>query len=160
MFAITYLSIHPLHNTDVLLRVDFNVSLNPNHTIANDERIRQALPTIRYLLHQKNRVVIISHLGRPEKRDPNLSLKNVGNDLQKLLPEYDILFVSNIEEAAKILIAEYLNQDSQNRKHGVIFSGIGPIQTNYATDLMGTTGNIDADVLLMDYTKFLMDYIG
>lgn len=65
----------------------------------------------------------------------------------------------NVEEAAKILIADYFNQDSDHRKHGAIFVGVGPVQTNYKGDLFGTTGNIDADVLLMDYTRFILDHI-
>lgn len=66
---------------------------------------------------------------------------------------------SNVEEASKLLIQDWYNQDSTHRRHGIIFSGVGPVQNNYQTDLIGTTGNIDADVLLMDYTKFVMDYI-
>lgn len=66
---------------------------------------------------------------------------------------------TNVEEASKLLISDWYNQDSTHRRHGVVFAGIGPVQTNYKTDLVGTTGNIDADVLLMDYTKFLMDHI-
>lgn len=66
---------------------------------------------------------------------------------------------TNIEEASKILIADYFNQDSDYRKHNVIFAGQGPVQTNFKGDLIGTTGNLDADVLLMDYTKFIMEYI-
>lgn len=117
MFHIKYLSTHLLQATDVLLRVDFNVSLNPNHTIANDERIHQALPTIRYLLQKKNRLVILSHLGRPEGRDPSLSLKNVSKDLQSLLPEYDVLFVSDIEEALKA-------KEQQNYRQVILMDNI------------------------------------
>lgn len=65
----------------------------------------------------------------------------------------------NVEEATKILIADFWNQDSDYRRHNVIFQGIGPVQTNFRGDLMGTTGNLDADVLLMDYTRFVLDHI-
>ena len=65
----------------------------------------------------------------------------------------------NVEEAAKILISDYVNQDSSHRRYNVIFSGVGPIQNNYKTDTLGTTGNVDADVLLMDYTRFVMEYV-
>ena len=53
----------------VLVRVDFNVPFRPGTTvISDDSRIRQAIPTIEYLLERRCRVVIASHLGRPEGR--------------------------------------------------------------------------------------------
>ncbi len=49
----------------VLVRADYNVPL-ANSGIADDYRIQMSVPTIQYLLNQKAKVVIISHLGRPE----------------------------------------------------------------------------------------------
>ncbi len=74
----------------VLLKVDFNVSLTDKLTIADDARIRQALPTIRYLLNQENKLILVSHFGRPNNRDPKFSLKIVADHLQKLLPNYKV----------------------------------------------------------------------
>jgi len=70
----------------VLLRADYNVPVKDNRVI-NDYRIRQSLPTIKYVLEQKPAaLIIISHLGRPDgKPDPDLSLLPVVKRLSQLL---------------------------------------------------------------------------
>lgn len=84
-----------IKNKTVLLRVDFNVSLNPNHSIADDERIRQSLPTIEYLLKENNKLILIAHLGEPEKRNPADSLMRVKNRLHEYLPKNKITLVED-----------------------------------------------------------------
>ena len=71
----------------VLLRVDFNVPLNKESgAITNDERIRAALPTIRYLLDKDARLIIMSHLGRPKGQVvDSLRLDPVAARLSELL---------------------------------------------------------------------------
>ena len=70
----------------VLVRVDFNVPMDDSGTITDDLRIRMALPTLHYLIAQKARVVLCTHMGRPKgKRVDALSLAQVATRTAELL---------------------------------------------------------------------------
>ena len=103
MSKIAYIDEVDITNKRVLLRVDFNVSLTEKITIADDARIKQSLPTIDFLLKKKNKLILVSHLGRPKGKDPNLSLKIVVDHLQKLIPGYET-----------VLIDDFLNPTDQS----------------------------------------------
>lgn len=77
----------PLQGQTVLLRADYNVPLKSDGTIDDDFRIRASLPTIKKLLADGCKVVIISHLGRPEGRDPKLSLEPIAQRLADYLDQ-------------------------------------------------------------------------
>jgi hypothetical protein len=67
---------------------------------------------------------------------------------------------NNIEQAADLLLVDMMNDDSEFRRHGIQRVEMDTIRYEInTTNFFETTGNIDADVLLMDYTLFVMDYV-
>ncbi|CAN5408770.1 phosphoglycerate kinase [soil metagenome] len=79
----------------VLMRADFNVPLD-NGKIADDYRIQQALPTIKFLLDHGAKLVLCSHLGRPAgSNDTSCSLWPVAIRLQELLGKENVTFAKD-----------------------------------------------------------------
>jgi len=77
----------------VLLRVDFNVPIN-NGSITENSRIEKVLPTIKFLINKKAKIIIVAHLGRPKgKIVPGLTLKPIAKKLSYYLNQ-DVLFLN------------------------------------------------------------------
>ena len=76
-----------LKGKKVLIRVDFNVPMNDEGVITDDNRITAAIPTIEYVINQGGRAILFSHLGRVKTEDDKAknSLKPVQERLQALL---------------------------------------------------------------------------
>jgi phosphoglycerate kinase len=87
----------------VLLRADYNVPLDDECHITDAYRIQKSLPTIKYLVEKGAKVIICSHLGRPEGRvNKKFSLEPVARQLKKMLGKTDVDFVpESVGELAK-----------------------------------------------------------
>src|SRR2546428_11127813 len=77
----------------ILVRVDFNVSVH-NGSVAEDYRIRMTLPTIEYLTKRDSKVVLASHLGRPQGAQYSYSLEPVAKRLSEIIGKSRVRFVS------------------------------------------------------------------
>ena len=134
----------------VLLRVDFNVPLNSQLQITNDRRIRETLPTIQYLIDKGAKIIIVSHLGRPDgKVVPEFSMKPVADCLRMLLKKPILLssdvsgtetykFVRSMKEG-DIVMTENVRFDPREMTNDAEFAKeLAGIADVYCNDAFGT----------------------
>ena len=96
----------------VLVRVDFNVPMKQGR-ITDDTRIKAALPTLRKILNDQGRAIVISHLGRPNGvRKPESSLHTVSEHLKTLLPN-PVFFCTSC-------VGKLPQETSKNLKNGEV----------------------------------------
>lgn len=106
----------------VLVRTDYNVPME-NGKITSDLRIRASLPTLNYLLENgAKKIVIISHLGRPDgKPSEEFSLAPVAKAIEKLLPKEKVEFkaknTGSFDEKSRIALLENLRFDAREEEN-------------------------------------------
>ncbi len=143
----------------VLVRADFNVPLDEDGAIAEDTRIRASLPTIRYLCERDARVILCSHLGRPQGRVvERLRLTLVANRLSALLgwpvvalrdcvgPEVE----SAVAEMSggDIVLLENLRFHPEEKKDEPAFAEkLASLAEIYVNDAFGASHRIHASVV-------------
>ncbi len=110
----------------VLLRVDFNVPLekkNGEWTVSDDTRIQAALETINFLLKHQARVILLSHLGRPDgKVNSDLSLAPVARHLSQLINQAVPLITHFKTQDTPIQLLENLRFDVEEEKNNKEFA--------------------------------------
>ncbi len=136
----------------VLLRCDFNVPMAKSNdgTILDDKRIREALPTIRYLLEQNAAVIACSHMGKPKgKWKEELTLAPVAKRLSELLGQ-DVLLTADVigpDATAKaaalqpgqIMLLENLRFEPGEEKNDPAFAkALADMADVYVSDAFGT----------------------
>lgn len=135
-----------------LVREDLNVPLDAQLKITDDTRIREALPTLKYLSEQGAKVVVMSHLGRPKgKPSKESSLAPVAERLQALLPGLKVHFDSStdISEAAnavaslqvgEILLLENIRfQPGEEKNDPDLAKKLAALGDIYVNDAFGTS---------------------
>jgi len=164
------------HNEKVVLRVDFNVPLDPaTGDVVDPARMVKSLPTIELLLKKGAAIVIISHLGRPKSpKDANLSLFKVTEKLKTLLPGVNIQFcpfekMTQMEtcaeglKAGEILVLDNIRffpeevseNEAERKKFAKKLSVLGDIFVN---DAFGACHREHASVY--ELASFLPSYAG
>lgn len=140
-----------LKNKAVLMRVDFNVPQDENLNITDDTRIRETLPSIKYILDKgAKRLVLVSHLGRPDgKRVDKYSLRSVAKRLAELL-DRQVVFLddcvgdsikSEIEDSEeKIILLENLRFHREEETGDSNFAqGLAALGDVFVNDAFGTS---------------------
>jgi len=148
------------HNQRAIVRVDFNVPLNDELEVTDMTRIQAAKPTIDHILSQGGSCVLISHLGRPEGRDPKHSLKHIVDVVSEILG-VSVLFCDQVvgEKAlnasgqlkqGEVLLMENLRYHKEETKGEEAFAEqLSKLGSVYVNDAFGTAHRAHASTTIM-----------
>jgi len=140
-----------LEEKKVLLRVDFNVPFDEKGRVSDDTRIKMALPTINYLLEKRCRIILASHLGRPQgKIVEKLRLASIKKPLEELLGQSVALAPDSVGsetenlvkkmKGGEILLLENLRFHPEEEKNEKEFSkSLARLAESYVNDAFGTS---------------------
>ena len=149
----------------VLMRVDYNVPLNEQGLITDDARIAKSLDTVKYILGQNAKLILMSHLGRPDgKPSPKYSLKPAAEHLAKLLNKKVALLPDcvgpQVETQVKamkdgeVVMLENVRFHAEEEKNDPEFSKkLAALGEIYVNDAFGTAHRAHASTV--GVTKYL-----
>ena len=157
-----------LNNKKILIRLDLNVPLNGTNII-DTNRIDKTIPTLQYLLKNKAKIIILSHIGRPKGKFVNgLSLKPVCDELEKKLNQKILLINysnSKIEieslfsEEKNIVMLENLRFFKEEENDDAIFAeNLANLADIYVNEAFSCSHRKHASV--HSITKFIPSYSG
>ena len=158
-----------LGNKKILLRLDLNVPLD-NGIITDTTRIDKIIPTLKFLLKQNSRIIIMSHVGRPKgKVDNKLSLKPICIDIENKINHKIKLITKNINEIKnhnlfkdtneKIVMLENIRFYEQEEKNDYEFaSQLSNFADIYVNDAFSCSHRSHASISKI--TKFLPSFSG
>lgn len=131
-------------------------------TLNNIEKVRQPFNfDTTYFIRYRNRSTERDY-DRYPYRDGGAFPKRKFNPKSdyKIEGDFGWRFVpTEVEQAADLIIADLMNDDSEYRRHGIYNVDMDAVSFSMKSSFYESTGNIEADVLLMDYTMFVMDYV-
>ena len=148
----------------VLLRVDFNVTLDKKGSVVDDSRIKETMPTIKELLKTCKQLIIMSHLGRPEgKVVPEMRLNPVAIKLQSYVRDkvvkLDDCINVKIPPEAKIVLLENVQfhpeELTNDENYAKALAANGDV---YVMDCFGQAHRKYASLVAIQ--KFLPSYVG
>ena len=150
-------------NPEILLRCDFNVPLKDGEII-DARRIEEALPTISYLLEKEVRLVICSHLGRPQGKEEKYSLLPVKNFLKNFFPSIyfiedcigdSVLEARSSLQKGEVLLLENTRFYEEEIQNDIIFSkNLAGKASYFVNDAFGSSHRAHASVLgVCDFVK-------
>jgi len=143
----------------VLVRVDFNVPLNEELEITNDTRIKAALPTIKYLISNQVKVILMSHLGRPkgnvlEKLRLNLVAQRLGELLGQKVKKLNDCIGEEVEKAVlnmqkgEVILLENLRFHPEEEKNNPEFAkSLAKSADIFVNDAFGTAHRAHASTV-------------